>query len=82
MAVLQTQLLDQTTQNMDDLNRARRAMHLQLGDQISTYESRWRDLVSKNLSISVANLTMRAEIEDLTRRTNAARRALAAIEEA
>lgn len=82
MAALQTRLLDEATHDMDELNRTRKAMHLQLGDKISMYESRWRDLVSRNLSIRVANLAMRAEIDDLTRRTDAARRTLAAMEEA
>ena len=78
MAALQTRLLDEATHDMDELNRTRKAMHWQLGDKISMYESRWRDLVS----IRVANLAMRAEIDDLTRRTDAARRTLAAMEEA
>lgn len=82
MAALQTRLLDEATHDMDELNRTRKAMHLQLGDKISMHESRWRDLVSRNLSIRVANLAMRAEIDDLTRRTDAARRTLAAMEEA
>ena len=82
MAALQTRLLDEATHDMDELNRTRKAMHWQLGDKISMYESRWRDLVSRNLSIRVANLAMRAVIDDLTRRTDAARRTLAAMEEA
>ncbi|WFD28847.1 hypothetical protein MNAN1_003862 [Malassezia nana] len=48
----------------DELNRTRKDTHLRLGDKISTYESRWRDLVSKSLSITVANLTARAEIDE------------------
>ena len=82
MAALQTRLLDEATHDMDELSRTRKAMHWELVAKISLSEARWRDRVSRNLSIRVANLAMRAEIDDLTRRTDAARRTLAAMEEA
>ena len=65
----------------DDLNRARKDTHLRLGDKISTYESRWRDLVSKSLSITVANLTARAEIADYHTKIADLRRQLARMDQ-
>jgi len=65
----------------DDLNRARKDAHLRLGDKISTYESRWRDLVSKSLSITVANLTARAEIAEYHAMTADLRRQLAQMDQ-
>lgn len=73
---------DTAKEDTDDLNRARKDAHLRLGDKISTYESRWRDLVSKSLSITVANLTTRAEIDDYHAKTAALRQKLAQMDQA
>ena len=82
MAALQTRLLDEATHYMQQLTRNSKSMNWQLDENLSLDSKRWRDLVSRKLSIRVANLAMLAEIDDLTRRTDAARRTLAAMEEA
>lgn len=74
--------LEQAKRRMDELNRTRKVLQLQFGDKLSMHESRWRDLVSKNLSIRVAILTTRAETSELLQRTAEARRELARLDEA
>lgn len=69
-------------EDTNELNRERQSMHLRLGDKLSTLDVRWRDLVSQNLSIKVANLTARAEIEEYRRRTEEARHELALLDQA
>ena len=65
MAELQTRATDELKDETDDLNRARSDAQLRAGDKLTTLESRWGALVSKNLEIHVANLTARADIEAL-----------------
>lgn len=65
MAQIQSDASEEVKEQTAELNRARQQAQLQAGDKLSTLEARWGSLVSKNLSIRVANVTARAEIQAL-----------------
>ena len=60
MLQLQTQAGKTVEETTTEVNRARKEAQLAIGDKLSTLESRWAALVSKNLSIRAANLTAAA----------------------
>lgn len=68
MAAFEQREADKISEETDRLNRARRDMQLRIGDKLSVLQNRWAGLVSKNLSLSAANLTVRAEIDTLSKR--------------
>lgn len=82
MVAFEMRAKEHASHEMGELNRTRKATHLHLGDKISTYESRWRDLVSRNLSIRVATLTTRANMQEIVQRTEDMKRELASMDAA
>ncbi|QRV86183.1 Breast carcinoma amplified sequence [Ceratobasidium sp. AG-Ba] len=54
-------LKDQTT----EVNRSRKNAQLAAGAQLTALENKWTELISRNLQISMANLTLEAELENL-----------------
>ncbi|WFD48829.1 hypothetical protein GLX27_003500 [Malassezia furfur] len=82
MLQLQTQAGKTMEETTTEVNRARKEAQLAIGDKLSTLESRWAALVSKNLSIRAANLTAAAEIEDYQRRAREVERELAQLDAA
>ena len=68
MAAVEQRVVDEVSEETDHLNRARRDAQLRVGERLSTLESRWSALVSKNLSLSAANITARADIDALSQR--------------
>ena len=82
MLQLQTQAGKTVEKSTTEVNRARKEAQLAIGDKLSTLESRWAALVSKNLSIRAANLTAAAEIEEYQRRARQVERELAQLDAA
>ena len=68
MGAVEQRATDDISEETDHLNRTRRDAQLRVGERLSTLENRWGALVSKNLSLSVANLTARADISALSQR--------------
>lgn len=68
MAAFEQREADEISEETDRLNRARRDAQLRVGDKLSVLQNRWAGLVSKNLSLSAANLTARADIDALSQR--------------
>ena len=68
MGAVEQRAADDISEETDHLNRARRDAQLRVGERLSTLENRWGALVSKNLSLSVANLTARADTSALSQR--------------
>lgn len=82
MLQLQTGAHETTRAASDDVNRTRKEAQLAIGDKLSTLESRWAALVSKNLSIRAANLTAAAETAEYQRKSEQLRRELAEMDAA
>ncbi|WFC96343.1 hypothetical protein MBRA1_003000 [Malassezia brasiliensis] len=82
MLQLQTQAGKTVEETTTEVNRARKEAQLAIGDKLSTLESRWAALVSKNLSIRAANLTAAAEIEEYQQRARQVEHELAQLDAA
>ncbi|KAB5593033.1 Pre-mRNA-splicing factor [Ceratobasidium theobromae] len=50
-----------------EINRSRKNAQLAAGAQLTALENKWTELISRNLQISLANLTLEAEVEALRR---------------
>ncbi|WFD34238.1 hypothetical protein MCUN1_001075 [Malassezia cuniculi] len=68
MAAVEQREADEITEETDRLNRARRDAQLRVGERLTMLQNRWAALVSKNLSLSAANITAHADIDVLNAR--------------
>lgn len=50
-----------------EINRSRKNAQVTAGAQLTALENKWTELISRNLQISLANLTLEAEVESLRR---------------
>ncbi|WFD32807.1 hypothetical protein MSPP1_003858 [Malassezia sp. CBS 17886] len=69
-----------TAEETDAVNRARKTRQMHAGEKLSKYEARWAALVSKSISLRVANLTAQAEAAEYTQNAAALREELARME--
>ena len=82
MVAFEMRAKEHASHELDELKRARMGTHLHLGEMRSTDAGRWRDLVSRNLSIRVATLTTRANMQEIMQRTEDMKRELASMDAA
>lgn len=57
--------LEALKEQSTEINRSRKNAQTAAGAQLTALENKWTELISRNLQISLANLTLEAEIESL-----------------
>ncbi|KAG8930192.1 hypothetical protein FRC01_003161 [Tulasnella sp. 417] len=60
--------LERLQDQVTEVNRSRKNSQTQAGNQLSSLENRWKELISAVLQLELANVAMEGEIEDLRRR--------------
>ncbi|KAH9964485.1 breast carcinoma amplified sequence 2 [Russula dissimulans] len=61
-------LLEELKEQTTSLNRERKNTQTRLGDQLTSLESRWTELISSILQIELANVALEAEVARLNKR--------------
>ncbi|KAG0150990.1 hypothetical protein CROQUDRAFT_651866 [Cronartium quercuum f. sp. fusiforme G11] len=60
-----TLILDDFTNQIDRVNRRRKANQTDVGDQLNDLSQKWQNLISNNISIEIMNLNLTNEIKSL-----------------
>jgi len=60
--------LEQLQERTTELNRERKNSQIKIGDQLTSLETRWTELISNVLQIELANVALEAEVSDLAKR--------------
>ncbi|KNZ53658.1 hypothetical protein VP01_3171g2 [Puccinia sorghi] len=58
-------LVEQYKNEIDDVNRRRKAHQTEVGDRLTGLAQKWQNLISTNISLEITNLNLKMEVDTL-----------------